>query len=325
MSFHKNEETGSIHIMHNYEYADAAARTGASGFTAGDIGKVALQLDDDSIWVLIATAPTWSELTSSTVASHASTHQNGGADEINVAGLSGSLADAQTPTSHASTHQSGGSDSIKLDDLASPDDNTDLNATTGAHGLCPKLGGGTINFFRADGSWAAPSGGSSFPEFQFFADQFQLPLSSDWAVNANAAIVADSNNVGLTVARFDDSTEEGVGFVLQIPTGATNIKFTFASRAETAPGSTSTVCLTLYERECPDNAAVSAWSSEYDLTDLSIPTNEYWQIDTQTISLSALGLTAGRIHQFQLDRDTPDASDDLSGDWTLYYIKVEFT
>ncbi len=40
--------------------------------------------------------------------------------------------------SHASSHQSGGGDPIKLDDLASPDDNTDLNASTTAHGLAPK-------------------------------------------------------------------------------------------------------------------------------------------------------------------------------------------
>ena len=58
-------------------------------------------------------------------------------------------------TTHATQHQSGGSDSIKLDDLATPDDNTDLDATTGRHGLLPKLGGGTTNFLRADGSWAA--------------------------------------------------------------------------------------------------------------------------------------------------------------------------
>tara|TARA_R100000988_G_scaffold99368_1_gene68370 strand:+ start:2706 stop:4424 length:1719 start_codon:yes stop_codon:yes gene_type:complete len=48
---------------------------------------------------------------------------------------------------------------LKLDNLAATDDNTDLDATTSAHGLLPKLGGGTTNFLRADGSWAAPSGG----------------------------------------------------------------------------------------------------------------------------------------------------------------------
>lgn len=70
--------------------------------------------------------------------SHASGHQNGGSDEISVAGLSGELADAQTPKTHASTHKSAGADSIKLDDLSTPDDNTDLNASTTVHGLAPK-------------------------------------------------------------------------------------------------------------------------------------------------------------------------------------------
>ena len=47
--------------------------------------------------------------------SHASSHENGGADEISVAGLSGALADAQTPTSHASSHIRGGADEIDGD------------------------------------------------------------------------------------------------------------------------------------------------------------------------------------------------------------------
>ena len=48
----------------------------------------------------------------------------------------------------------------KLDDFGAPDNNTDLDATTSAHGLLPKLGGGTTNFLRADGTYAAPPGGS---------------------------------------------------------------------------------------------------------------------------------------------------------------------
>jgi len=62
------------------------------------------------------------------------------------------------PSPHSITHKSGGGDSIKLDDLAAPDDNTDLDATVSVHGLLPKLGGGTTNFLRADGSWSAPPG-----------------------------------------------------------------------------------------------------------------------------------------------------------------------
>ena len=61
-------------------------------------------------------------------------------------------------TGHASKHVSGGSDSIKLDDLAAPDDNTDLNASALSHGLMPKLTGSTTTFFRSDGTQATPAG-----------------------------------------------------------------------------------------------------------------------------------------------------------------------
>jgi len=62
---------------------------------------------------------------------------------------------------HGASHHSGGGDAIKLDDLASPDDNVDLNASTIKHGLLMKLGGGIINFLRADGTWATPAGGGN--------------------------------------------------------------------------------------------------------------------------------------------------------------------
>lgn len=69
-------------------------------------------------------------------------------------------------------------DAIKLDELAAPTDVTTLNATTSAHGLLPKLGGGTTNFLRADGAWAAPPGESrsvicSGPAWTLTAEQCQ--------------------------------------------------------------------------------------------------------------------------------------------------------
>lgn len=45
-------------------------------------------------------------------------------------------------TSHKANHKNGGIDAIKLDEFAAPTDNTNLNASTAAHGLCPK-GSGT--------------------------------------------------------------------------------------------------------------------------------------------------------------------------------------
>ena len=100
---------------------------------------------------------------------HASSHENGGGDEISVAGLSGELADPQPPKSHASSHLSAGSDAIKLDDLAAPDDNTDLDASTSRHGLMPKFPGGS-NFLRADGTWTTPSGSGDMAKSTYDTD-----------------------------------------------------------------------------------------------------------------------------------------------------------
>lgn len=49
-------------------------------------------------------------------------------------------------------------DEIKLDDLGSPDDNTDLNASTGAHGLSPKLSGNATDFYNGVGGFSVPAG-----------------------------------------------------------------------------------------------------------------------------------------------------------------------
>ncbi|MCH8281219.1 MAG: hypothetical protein IIC96_11125, partial [Chloroflexi bacterium] len=58
---------------------------------------------------------------------------------------------------HQADHNSAGADALKLDDLAAPDDNTDLDFSTTKHGLTPK-GTNTGNFLKDDGSWAAASG-----------------------------------------------------------------------------------------------------------------------------------------------------------------------
>lgn len=42
---------------------------------------------------------------------------------------------------------------IKLDDLGTPDDNTDLNASTSRHGLLPKLDNNATHFLNGQGNW----------------------------------------------------------------------------------------------------------------------------------------------------------------------------
>lgn len=59
----------------------------------------------------------------------------------------------------------------KLDDLNAPDDNTDLNATSSAHGLMPKLSGDSGQYIGGDGTWhdvGTGGGGSSSPSISLF-------------------------------------------------------------------------------------------------------------------------------------------------------------
>jgi hypothetical protein len=55
---------------------------------------------------------------SATPTAHKTTHQDGGTDEISVAGLSGLLGDAQTPLAHKTTHQDEGTDEISVAGLS---------------------------------------------------------------------------------------------------------------------------------------------------------------------------------------------------------------
>jgi len=70
---------------------------------------------------------------------------------------------------HSARHESGGNDAIKLDDLAAPDDNTDLNASTTKHGLLLKLDNNASNFLNGQGAWAVP-GASSLPSQWNYAE-----------------------------------------------------------------------------------------------------------------------------------------------------------
>lgn len=122
----------------------------------------------------------------SDIASHHTTHESGGSDQISLAGLTGQtatpqppiigatgttavagndsrLTDARAPLAHAPSHKSGGADSIKLDELAAPTDVVTLNASPAAHGLLLKLSSLVTDVLRGDGTWGTAPAGPSGP------------------------------------------------------------------------------------------------------------------------------------------------------------------
>jgi hypothetical protein len=58
--YHAALTSTNIHRPYTWEYADSTARLAAAGFVAGDVGKFARQLNDNSFWLLTAVTPTWS-------------------------------------------------------------------------------------------------------------------------------------------------------------------------------------------------------------------------------------------------------------------------
>lgn len=175
--------------------------------------------------------------------------------------------------------------------------------------------------------WVHASANAFIQRFTFQSDQFDNPVDSDWAVNTVAPVYVDTVTSSLKVRRFDDTTEEGVGGTFTVPPNAANVTFLFKSRAQTAPGSTQSVQPALYHRVIPNNSAVGSWSSALSLTAISIPTNAYFQYDTQTISLASLGWSAEDHVQFELTRRLTGSpvEDTLSGDWDLLEMIVELT
>jgi len=248
------------------------------------------------------TAETTGSLPGGALPAHAAAHQNGGGDEISVAGLSGVLADPQTAAAHAGTHEVGGGDTPPS--MPTVDQKAAMAGTSGAP--------------SATNKYAT----NDDPRFEIIGD-FRLRESDpgdDWAVAVAANGATDSNNgAPLDVFQFDDTIEEGVGYEapLHVPLGVTKVTFHFVSRAETAPGAARTVGRKVYLKEYPDDGAVGAWSAGYQLADVDIPANENWQNDEDTVLLATLGITPGSLYRFEWTRVPPLAGVNLAGDWTV--------
>ena len=55
----RHQDLVQNHLLESWTYANAAARTGATGFSLGDVGRIAYQTDTGQYWRLINSAPVW--------------------------------------------------------------------------------------------------------------------------------------------------------------------------------------------------------------------------------------------------------------------------
>lgn len=164
-----------------YEAAGSIATHAALTTTHGISSFGATLVDDSDAATARSTLGLGTAATTASTA-YATATQGGKADTAVQPG--GALG---TPSSGTLTNCSGYPiPTVKLDDAGAPDDNTDLNATTSAHGLLPKLGGGTLNYLRADGTWSTPSGSG------YVASDTHAATSKTTPVDADELPLADS-------------------------------------------------------------------------------------------------------------------------------------
>lgn len=206
--------------------------------------------------------------------------------------------------------------------------NASITIAAGALGIW--IGKDTVTWhLMFNQSTAAPM---VFPEFQFLADNGLVDTGNvDWAVSPNAADSVDGNNASLRVRKFDASTEQGAGFFIKLPAnadgsaGGTDITFTTTARADSAPPADRFLRVKIYRREIPDNAAIGVFNATTFLN-ITIPANEFFQVESFTISFSSMGLTPDTFTQFEITRVAPSGgATNLAGDWDLLSLKVSFS
>ncbi len=115
---------------------------------------------------------------------HAPTHQDGGVDEVGVGGLSGLLADQQTPLAHKTSHQDGGADEVAT--------------ITPAAGAIPK----------ADGTGKIPSGFIPPIIAAPHATTHQNGGGDEVNVGALSGLLADNQNPTAHATEHVDGTDD---------------------------------------------------------------------------------------------------------------------
>ena len=227
------------------------------------------------------------------------------------------------------------SDHLKHNFTATTDpgatDDSDSNYEVGSHWVNVTSDEAFINVDASVGAAQWPSltsGGGAAIGFEewTFADDLTVPVTADWAINVVSPLDEDALNSAIHALMFDDTTEEGGATHRTVPSGAVSMIFKTMAKPASAPGGAVAAAYHLRFREIADNAAVSAWSSPVQLTDIDFPASQvFHQKDETDNTLVTWGLTVGKTYQFLLSRDVGDAADDLSGDCGIMGVGTEWT
>lgn len=163
--------------------------------------------------------------------------------------------------------------------------------------------------------------------FTFYATALDTPNNSDWAINAFAPTVPDPSFISLTTRQFSNSVEQGVGFMISIPGGATQATFRFRGRPAAAVAGTNVVAYRMYARWVGGTitAGAAGWQAVKELGEISIPASSTQVIYSGfTILLATLNLVVGGLYQIELTRRVSGTTGtNLAANYLLYEVSAE--
>lgn len=213
------------------------------------------------------------------------------------------------------------SPALKLDNLAEPDDNTDLDASTTRHGLLKKLDNNAEHFLNGVGNWATPVVGN-----------IAVSAGAIWPATTNGAAALEkkeytTNDLDLQVLAFDKDSDEYGQFTIILPDdwdGGTLTAKIYWSCASGDGGADETVCWTIQGRSIGNDEAIDqAWGTAQSVSDTWLADDKL-HISDATSAITLAGTpAAGEYVQFRISRDVSE--DTLGGDAILLGIKLTFS
>jgi hypothetical protein len=229
------------------------------------------------------------------VAAHRVTHENGGADEISVLGLSGLLADGQTPLAHTQagttiTYTPSGS-------IAA------TNVESAINELYSDIAGSyDCIVLTAGGGWASTTSGPSGP------DQTEY----------------GTNDIDLQLLTFDKDTDEFAQWTVVMPYSYDSGKLYAVWYWTTASGATANVVWGIQGRAYAGNDAIDqAWGTATLRID---PTTTADIVNMALSNVFTLGGSPGpgRLTQFRVYRDANNPFDTLNADASLLAVYIYY-
>ena len=228
-----------------YWYKDGVGWQDVSGGGSGVTALSGLSIDADKDWGGFSIT-NFGTLNGVTPENHSVRHENGGADEISVAGLSGDLADAQDPKGHAASHKDGGSDELDAAELA---------AALGTSG----------QVLTSDGSAAS------------WSDLDTVDIENDGVgVVTNASIINFGTNVSVTdngsgkvtiTANDQDTRVDVSDSGSQVVSGVSDINFTDSVTVTDDGDGSVSVSVTKYTDEEARDAVGAILSNDFSYND----------------------------------------------------------